>query len=248
MQITAFDRHSSAACGRHPARRALPAVRAASLLCLLLAPACAMTPKLPPPPPKYVYADEKPALPAAANSLWRENGSLFEDHKARRLNDLVTILVAESTSASGKADTSAKRDSSLDASVGNFFNLPLNWSVNGGRYMLNPAVSGSMTDDFKGSGSTTRQGSLAGTITAKVVEVMPNGNLLLESRKELTVNNEKQIMVLRGMVRPDDILINNTISSAKVADAQVYYVGDGVIQDKQRPGWLVRLIDRIWPF
>lgn len=211
---------------------------------------CSTTPKLPPPPPKYVY--EKPGAPAAprssANSLWSGSASLYEDVKARRLNDLVTIKVLENISASGKADTKAGRDSSLDASVTDLFNLPLSASVNKGRFNLTPSVSGSMQDDFTGSGATTREGKLVGTITAKVVEVMPNGNLVLESRKELTVNNEKQILIFRGMVRPDDIAVDNSVMSSKIADAEVYFVGDGVIQDKQRPGWLVRLVDRIWPF
>ena len=93
-----------------------------------------------------------------------------------------------------------------------------------------------------------REGKLVANITARVVEVMPNGNLALEARKELTINNEKQLLVLTGTVRPNDIDSNNTVLSSKIADAQIYYVGDGVLQDKQSPGWLVRIIDNIWPF
>jgi len=81
-----------------------------------------------------------------------------------------------------------------------------------------------------------------------VVEVLPNSNLVLESRKEVVVNNEKEILVLRGIVRPDDIAPNNTISSQYVADAQIYLVGDGVLDDKQSQGWLVRFLDKVWPF
>jgi flagellar L-ring protein precursor FlgH len=219
-----------------------------SLACIvvLVLSACA-TPKLPPPPPKYVQPEEK-AQQVAANSLWLNGGSLFEDPRARRLNDLLTIYVLENISASNRAATDASRDSSLDAAVTDFFGLPLSASVNGGRYNLTPTVSGSMKDDFKGSGATTREGKLIGTITAKVVEVMPNGNFVLESRKDITINNEKQILVLRGMIRPEDIEQDNSITSSKLADAEVYYVGDGVIQNKQRPGWLVRFLDKVWPF
>jgi flagellar L-ring protein precursor FlgH len=217
-----------------------------SSVAVLLLSACA-TPKLPPPPPKYVQSEEKPPQ-IAANSLWQNGGGLFEDPRARRLNDLVTIYVLENIAASNKAATDAGRDSSLDAAVTDFFGLPLSWSVNGGRYNLTPTVSGSMKDDFKGSGATTREGKLIGTITAKVVEVMPNGNFVLESRKDITINNEKQILVLRGMIRPEDIEQDNSITSSKLADAEVYYVGDGVIQNKQRPGWLVRILDKVWPF
>jgi len=209
-----------------------------------------MTPTLPPPPPRYVYPGAEAAQPKqAANSLWRETASLYEDVKARRLNDLVTINVLENISGSGSADTAAGKKSSVDASMDTLFGLPINSMSFHDRFNpLSPSVKGSMTNDFKGSGSTTRAGNLVGTITAKVVEVMPNGNLALESRKEITINNEKQILVLRGMVRPDDIAIDNTILSSKVSDAQVFFVGDGIVQDKQKQGWLVRVLDTIWPF
>lgn len=218
----------------------------ACMICTAMS-ACA-TPKLPPPPPKYVHQEPRPQTAHPVNSLWRDTTGLFEDLRARRLNDLITVRVFENISASGKADTNAKRNSSLDAGVQDFFGLPLSASVNKGRFMLTPSVSASMEDDFKGSGATTREGKLVGTITAKVVEVMPNGNLVIESRKDITINNERQTLVFRGMVRQDDVATDNSIVSSRVADAEIYFVGDGVIQDKQRPGWLVRILDKIWPF
>jgi flagellar L-ring protein precursor FlgH len=105
-----------------------------------------------------------------------------------------------------------------------------------------------MADDFKGTGTTNRTGTIVGTITARVVEVMPNGTLSVESRKDITINHEKQVLILRGAVRPEDISITNTVASNKVADAEIYLVGDGVLQEKQKPGWLVRILDRAWPF
>lgn len=211
--------------------------------------ACA-TPKLPPPPPKYVISEEKgPQL--SANSLWNNSASLYENVQARRLNDLVTINVVESISGSGSANTNAGRNSTIDAGVNNIFGLPLNFNklnMFGQGNTFSPGVSGSMQDAFKGTGSTDRAGKLVGVITAKVVEVMPNGNLLIESRKNITINNEKQILILRGMVRPDDIALDNTVPSSRVADADIYFVGDGVLQNKQRPGWLVRFLDKVWPF
>jgi len=220
---------------------------------------CASTPssKLPPPPPKYVYQMEEQVTVPVANSLWNDSINLFEDRKARRLNDLVTINIIESLSGSGTADTSTSRDSSGDYRVTNFFgmetdfgiqNLPVVNNAFGDSDSFEPMVLGSAKSDFKGEGDTNREGELIATITAKVVEVMPNGNLVLEARKELTINEERQILVLRGMVRPDDIAMNNMVMSNKIADAQVFYVGDGVIQEKQKPGWLVRGLDKVWPF
>lgn len=206
--------------------------------------------ELPPSPPKYVYQGET-VDHAAVNSLWSNTASLYEDPKARRLNDLVTIMVVENITGSGTADTNTSRKSTLDVGVSKFFGAPLDFNFKnlyGHGNAFTPGVAGSATNDFQGSGATTREGSLVGTITAKVVEVMPNNNLVLESRKELTINNERQILVLRGMIRPDDIMVDNTILSSRIADARVYFVGDGVVQDKQRPGWLVRTLDTVWPF
>lgn len=220
-----------------------------SLIGLVLV-SCATTPELPPHPLKYVYQEERRERPSS-NSLFYEGASLYEDNKARRLNDIVTIRVVENITGSGKADTSAGRKSSLNTGIDDLFGLPLNLNTNnlyGHGKTFSPTVKGSMVDDFTGSGKTSREGRLIGTITAKVVEVMPNGNLLLEARKEITINREKQILVLRGMARPDDIGIDNTIVSNRIADAEIYFVGDGVIQDKQGPGWLVRFLDKVWPF
>lgn len=218
-------------------------------LCLILH-ACA-TPSLPDPAPRYIQpkAENRPApQQSSVNSLWRDTASLYEDVKARRLNDLVTINVLENMTGSGAADTNTGKTSSVNGSITDLFGLPLSASVNGGRYNLTPSLAAAYADSFKGTGATKRQGNLVGTITAKVVEVMPNGNLTLESRKEITINNEKQILILKGMVRPDDIGIDNTIVSSKVADAEVFFVGDGVLQEKQRPGWLGRIVGALWPF
>jgi len=214
----------------------------------LLLSACS---SLPTPSPRYIQpkADSLPAAPqASANSLWRDTASLYEDNKARRLNDLVTINVNENVTGSGAADTNTSKTSSVGGGVTNIFGMPLSASVNKGRYKLTPSLAATWADDFKGKGGTNRTGNLVGTITAKVVEVMPNGNLVLESRKELTINNEKQILILKGMVRPDDIATDNTILSSRVADAEVFFVGDGVLQEKQRPGWLGRIVGAVWPF
>ncbi|HTF99169.1 MAG TPA: flagellar basal body L-ring protein FlgH [Nitrospirota bacterium] len=215
---------------------------------------CATAPKLPPPPPRYVYPQSKQEnakQAPASNSLWHDTASLYEDVKARRLNDLITINVVENISGSGTADTSATRKSSADAAVTGILGIPLNlnrpnlWGSGNG---FSPTVGGSLQNDFAGSGATTRAGTLVGTITAKVVEVMPNGVLAIESRKDITINNERQILILRGMVRPDDIATDNSVLSSRVADAEVYFVGDGVVQSKQDPGWLAKILDTIWPF
>jgi flagellar L-ring protein precursor FlgH len=228
-------------------RGALAALLAAGVLLA----GCATTPTLPPPPPKYVPEKDTSSEGRTSNSLWRDGSGLLEDFRARRVNDLLTINVLESISGSGRRRHGHARSSSLDASVTAFFGMPLNLNKEnmfGKGNTFSPSVSGSMTDDFSGNGTTNRKGTIVGTITARVVEVMPNGTLAVESRKDITINNEKQTLVLKGSVRPEDISVANTILSTKVADAEIYLVGNGVLQDKQKPGWLVRIIDNVWPF
>lgn len=232
----------------------------ARLLCFavcFLTLSCASAPKLPPPPPRYVYEHNQAAEVKAkspipgTNSLWSDSASLYEDVKARRLNDLITINVVENISGSGTANTATDKTSSTVGAVNNVFGLPSNLglaNLYGKGFTFSPNVNGSMTDSFKGDGSTTRAGSLVGTITANVVEVMPNGNMEIESRKEITINNEKQILILRGMVRPDDVAVDNSVLSSRVANAEVYFVGNGVVSSKQDTGWFDKILDKIWPF
>ncbi len=209
-----------------------------------------------PMPPRYVDVKE-PSPASTEGSLWRDNKSLFSDRRARQVNDLVTILITEATSASKKATTNTSGNSSAEYSIDDIFGMKKDFGIHklpilAGQYapgaVFSPHAKGSNTSSYKGTGDTARQGTLTARITAKVVEVLPNGNMVLESRKELIVNNEKEIIVLRGIVRPDDITPGNTVLSQNVGDAQIYMVGDGVIGDKQSQGWLVRLLDNIWPF
>ncbi len=222
------------------------------LVCvLLLVSGCATTTaKLPPPSPEYIHEGEK-IESQTQNSLWRDTTSLFGDRKGWRLNDLVTIRIIEKISGSKKAETSTKKGSSVDAGIDAFLGAPLDFGAEnfwGRGNTIKPEIKGSVKNDFKGTGETTREGKLVGTVTARVIKVMPNNNLVLEGRKETTINNEKQILIIKGIARPDDINANNTILSSKIADTEIYFVGAGIIQDKQKPGWLVRAVDKIWPF
>ena len=208
-----------------------------------------------PMPPKYYATVEREPV-SADGSLWKDAASLYEDRKARRVNDLLTILIAENVSATNTASTNDSRDSSGNYAVADLFGANTDFGIQGLPLLkklypatkFTPTASGSSKSSFAGKGDTSRKGTITATITAKVVEVMPNSNMVVESRKEVIVNNEKQIVVLRGIVRPDDISTTNTIISTYIADAQIYLVGDGVLADKQSQGWLVRALDSVWPF
>jgi flagellar L-ring protein precursor FlgH len=109
-------------------------------------------------------------------------------------------------------------------------------------------IKASMKNEFDGSGQTSRDETMTASITARVVDVTPEGNLFIRGTREVKVNNETQYITLTGLIRPEDISPDNTVLSSYIADAQIAYSGSGSVSDKQRPGWLTRALDLIWPF
>ena len=110
------------------------------------------------------------------------------------------------------------------------------------------SIAGTTNNTFQGSGATARKGELAASITARVTEVLPNGNLKILGKREIRVNNETQYLALTGIVRPRDISSENVVLSTYISDAKIVYTGTGVVNDPQSPGWLVRVLDTVWPF
>lgn len=189
----------------------------------------------------------KPQMNYASGSLWQASSTgLAEDLKARQRGDIITVVISEQASASKQASTGTKRGSSMSAGIPKLLGLektPIrSWAD------LDQLLSVSFDSKFDGTGSTSRQETLQATISAKVLDVLANGNLLIEGRRNVKVNNEDQIIVLTGTVRSRDISADNTVSSAMVADAKIAYSGKGVISDRQRPGWLMNALDWAWPF
>jgi len=184
-------------------------------------------------------------------SLFIENavlGDMFINPKARRIGDLVTIRIVENSSAANQASTSTDRSSSLSAGIEGFFNAEKRFAAD--RPFFNPFsnVSGSINSEFEGTGATKRSGALTAFMTARIVDVLPNGNLFIEGNREVRVNNENQMMTLTGIIRPRDIAADNVIRSTYIADARIAYSGKGIIDERQRPGWLARVLDAVWPF
>jgi flagellar L-ring protein FlgH len=196
-----------------------------------------------------------PSLPApkTLGSLWQEeNGRayLYEDLRAMRIGDILTVKIVENHKGSKSADTSAERDStihnSLAGSAIGYIDIP---GIRlGGEARRGLGIDGSASNKFGGKGATNREGTLTGTISSIVTEVLPNGDLRMEGRREVTVNSEKQLMTIAGIVRRVDVDTKNTVLSSAIADAKIVYSGLGVLDDVQRPGWLVRVLDWISPF
>lgn len=201
------------------------------------------------------------AEPAHAVSLWSERSELFIDHRAHRIDDLVTVLISETSSASRTATTTTGRESTIDDKVENWFSIDglknaLNGLIHSGNDVKSqpantanlPAAKLSAKHDFSGTGTTSRNDNFVAKLACKVVEVLPNGNLVIEGTQSVTINAEEQMIVLRGTVRPEDVTPSNTVASYNVADAKIAYNGKGPLGDKQRRGFLQWLGDKVWPF
>jgi len=169
---------------------------------------------------------------------------LFEDRKARYLGDIVTVVVDEDISAVGEANTDVNgqnEDSYSFPYIGG--KDASKWSRNWSTF-----IKDTRTNKFSGKGTTSRSNKIKALISARVVEVLPNGNLRIAGRKFITINGEKQYIYITGIIRPDDIRYDNTIDSKYVADMQIEYTGKGVLAAKQRVGWGTKILNILWPF
>src|SRR3972149_5383183 len=192
--------------------------------------------------------------PSTTGSIWpgeTSRNALFQDLRAKNVGDIVTIRVSEKTSAIKEATTSTARSSTNDIAISKFLGLPLNFGMkdflNQGQ-PFSPEIESSYDADFDGSGTTKRSGELRAVISTRITDVLANGNLVLEGRKDTIVNNEQQYIILSGIARPEDINEENVISSALLSDARIEYSGRGVIADEQSPGGMRRILDNVWPF
>ena len=196
--------------------------------------------------------------PESSSSIWNEMGSrdFFQDLRAYKVGDLVTVNIVETSSASKSASTQTGRNSSINAGIDSL----LGWEGRLGNltsmgrsdvrnaYDNSNMLNGQLSNSFNGTGSTSRGDSMTASITARVIDLKPNGNLIIEGTRQIRVNNETQMIILSGLIRPADISPDNTILSSYIGDAKIQYLGTGAISDKQNPGWLTRAVDHIWPF
>ncbi len=188
--------------------------------------------------------------PGKRTSLWGKGSkSLVSDPKAREINDIVIIKVEEQTKAENKGSTKLSKSASSSMGISTFlgFEKDLAGSLTTSFDPTN-LLGHSSSNSNQGAGEVSQESKISGYIAAKVVEVLPNGNLIIEAKKEIVINNDKQTMVLRGMVRPRDIDYNNIVSSNEVADVQIFIKGKGPVSEQQRRGWLSWLLSFIWPF
>ncbi len=202
--------------------------------------------KVPEPLEAPVVAPSKPISPG---SLYTgDEGNWIADLRAHHVGDIVTVVIREKASASKVSSTETAKDSGISASIPTFFGFEKVMQEKNPN--LDPAnlIEANFKNNFKGSGKTTRKEDLLATLTTQVIKIYPNGNMKIRGGKSVVVNNENQIIYLTGIIRPYDISAANEVDSSKILNAQIAYTGKGIISDKQRPGWLTRIVDRLWPF
>ncbi|MEM7082007.1 MAG: flagellar basal body L-ring protein FlgH [Pseudomonadota bacterium] len=196
-----------------------------------------------PPPTRY---ESGYSIPEANGAIYQASTSLalFEDQKARRVGDILTITLTEATNATKSSTTSTSK--STAATINNPTVMGYNVTRDGV-----PILSGNLGGDqeFSGEGGATQSNRLDGSVTVTVVKRLPNGNLHVQGEKWLTLNQGKEYVRVSGIVRPVDILANNSVSSEKVANARIEYAGKGALADANRMSWLARFFNSPWvPF
>ena len=172
---------------------------------------------------------------------WMTDLSL--DVRARRVNDIVTVRVIENISGAGAADSAISQSSSGLASLTNYFGLE---NVLPDSISPNSLVDTLSDTDFEGGGTTNRSGTLNAIVTTRVAEVLPNGDLVLEGVREVVINGDRQMLLLTGIARQDDIGPNNVVLSPAVGQLRIRYFGEGLMKDSLEPGWLTKILNKIF--
>ena len=182
---------------------------------------------------------------AAAQSLWqkgrRNHVALVADNRAHRVGDVITIVVDEQQKVSNKENVKLEKSSTARAEIPTFTPdqelankiFPIEWNYQ---------------RDFEGKGNFDKQGDFATRITATVIDMQPNGNLIVEGKRKVVIDKEEKWMTITGTVRSFDVESNNTVSSTLVANARVTYESCGPLARTTKPGWLEVILDFMWPF
>ncbi len=217
-----------------------------ALALLSLLGGCASQQMRPDPAYAATYPEPAPRQAAANGAIYQANDNmrLFEDYKAHRVGDIITIRLVEQTDASKDAKTSTVKDNNVDLQAP---------TVSGGGITVGGkdvfSANATASRDFKGEGSSTQSNSLSGNITVTVAKVLSNGNLVVRGEKLVSLNQGDEFLRISGIVRPADIASDNSVVSTQVANARISYGGSGAIADANSMGWLGRFFQSVlWPF
>jgi flagellar L-ring protein precursor FlgH len=214
------------------------------LLSLSLVAACTTTPPTALHQPMSARPIPVPPPSAPNGAIYQTKNSsrtLFEDYRARNVGDTITVNLSEQTAASKTSNSAAEKQGSLGFAIPTLTGLP-------GKSLQGAGVTANSDNKFGATGSATNNNNFTGTITVTVIEVYPNGNLLVSGEKQIGINQGSEYIRFSGVVSPAFIAAGNQITSTQVADARIEYRGAGYIDDTQKPGFLQRIFLTVLPF
>ena len=188
------------------------------------------------PAPRFEAANANGAIYQAASSR-----PLFEDRRARFVGDTITVAITESTTASTKSNNQLDKSNSATASVTGLSGLP-------GKGLLGLDLNAKSANSFNGKGQAANNNVFTGNMTVTVIDVMPNGNLLVSGEKQLAIGHEQEYVRISGVVNPSFVDAFNTVPSSRIADARIEYKSAGQISDGEVMGWLARFFLNVMPF
>ncbi len=202
------------------------------------------------------HQQEQAEMEVATGGIYKAGREiiLFEDMKARRIGDTITVTLAERTNASKSANTGSSRTQETTVTNPTLYGSSPQFNALGFIPLASNngnTLEGNLSSShaFTGAGNSTQSNSLSGDITVTVADVLPNGNLVVRGEKRFNFNEGNEYIKIAGIVRPYDIGPNNTVLSTKLADATVIYNGDGTIADSNKMGWLAKFfIGALSPF
>ena len=205
-----------------------------------------------------VYVEQMPAREneqdfVSTGSIFGQGDSpLFSDHKAMHVNDIVTVVISETAKSSSsaakqlsEADNSALGGGVFGATGGNAALSAAAGHLNG---LSNVSFAAGSTSSFKGAGSDTKDAAFTTTVSARIVKVLQNGNYFVSGKREILIDEQKQVIQISGVIRPYDIDQYNSISSAKMSDAKILYKTQGDVDRATEQGWGTKTVQAIWPF
>ena len=207
-------------------------------------------------PPAYVEQmpakEEKQDFVSAGSIFGQGRNPLFSDHKAMHINDIVTVIISETAQSS---NTGAKQLSSTDSSKlggGAFTSTGANSTMTTAADGLNGYSSigfnSDSTSSFQGAGSATKDASFTTKVSARIVKMLQNGNYFISGKREILIDDQKQLIQISGVIRPYDIDQYNNIDSAKMSDAKILYKTEGDMDRATKQGWGTKMVQAIWPF
>jgi flagellar L-ring protein precursor FlgH len=213
-------------------------------------------------PPKYVEQmpakEERQDFASTGSIFGQGDNPLFSDHKAMRVNDIVTVVISETAKSS---NTGSKQLSESDSSelgggifstggvnTGTGANSSINSAIGNLNGYTNAGFNSKSNSSYKGQGSATKDASFTTTVSARVVKILENGNYFISGKREILIDDQKQIVQISGVIRPYDIDQYNNINSRQMSDAKILYKTEGDMDRATKQGWGTKIVQSVWPF